>query len=155
MTGQAVHGNCLVVGTRGILIRGQSGSGKSALTDTLIEAAKGRGNLGILVADDRVFLTAQASLLVARAPESIRGKMEVRGAGLVRASVLPVAKVDLLVDLKPVEIVERLPDSAVLTEDLQGIQVPALICPANNSGVSLRLIRWGLRAVFPGAPDYI
>jgi len=155
VTGEAVHANCLVVGTFGILIRGVPGSGKSELTDTLIDAAGTKGNLGVLVADDRVFLTAGNEQVIARAPDTIRGKMEIRGAGLVDAGVMPAAKVHLLVDLVPADTMERLPESAVAQQSLEGVPVPALICPANSPGVSLRLVRWGLRSLFPGTPDYI
>ncbi|WP_299476324.1 HPr kinase/phosphatase C-terminal domain-containing protein [uncultured Roseibium sp.] len=155
MTEQSLHGNCVIVGTRGILILGVSGSGKSELTDTLIEAAKAKGNLGALVADDRLFLSANQNRLMARVPEQIEGLMEVRGTGIVHQTTVPAAKVDLIVDLQPLATIERLPEKALAARVLKDIEVPALVCPANNPGVSLRLIRWGLRSLYPNVPDYI
>ncbi|MET1413240.1 HPr kinase/phosphatase C-terminal domain-containing protein [Roseibium sp. HPY-6] len=155
MTEQTLHGNCVLVGTRGILIRGVSGSGKSELTDTLIEAARAKGNLGVLVADDRVFLSANQGFLIARAPEQIEGLMEIRGSGIVRQTALSAAKVDLIVDLQPLDTMERLPQDALGSQVLKSIEVPLLVCPANNPGVAVRLIRWGLRSLFPKVPDYI
>ncbi|WP_306142480.1 HPr kinase/phosphorylase [Roseibium sp. MMSF_3412] len=155
MTTQAVHANCLVVGTRGIVIRGRSGSGKSELTDILIEAAKNKGNLGLLVADDRVYLSSCHGQLAARAPETIAGLLEVRGKGLVKTAFLPVAKVHLLVDLKPADTIERLPEGGVGSENIDGLPVPLCACPENRPWESIRRIRWCLRHLFRGMPDYI
>lgn len=155
MTGQTVHANCLVVGPCGLLIQGSSGSGKSELADLLIVAAKAGGNLGVLVADDRAFLSAEDGQLVARAPQSILGLMEVRGAGVMKTVTLPAARIHLAIDLAPIETMERLPESVLYRKTFEGVQVPALICPANRPDASLRLVRWGLRTLFPASPDYI
>ncbi|MEM8700919.1 MAG: HPr kinase/phosphatase C-terminal domain-containing protein [Pseudomonadota bacterium] len=155
MTAQTVHANCLVVGTRGIVIRGNSGSGKSELTDLLIEAASARGNLGILVADDRVHLSSSNGRLTARVPDTISGLLEVRGTGLVATAFMPAARVHLLVDLKPADAIERLPDDTVMSGTIDGVPVPLCTCPQNRPWESIRRIRWALRALFPGTPDYI
>ncbi|WP_422040547.1 HPr kinase/phosphorylase [Roseibium sp.] len=155
MSAQTVHANCLVVGTRGILVRGRSGSGKSELTDLLIEAAGVKGNLGVLVADDRVYLSSLDGQLVARAPETISGLMEVRGRGVVKMLSMAAAKIDLLVDLKPEGAIERHPDSALGCEKMDGVPVPVCICQENRPLESTRLIRWSLRELFPASPDYI
>ena len=66
-----------------MLLLGKSGAGKSALALRLIdEGAK-------LVADDRVLLSVKKGALFARAPDSIRGLIEIRGLGIVE---LPVKK---------------------------------------------------------------
>lgn len=155
MTAQTIHANCLVIGTRGIVIRGRSGSGKSELTDILIEAARNRGNLGVLVADDRVYLSSCRGQIAARVPEAISGLLEIRGNGLVQTDFLPAARVHLLVDLKPAEAIERLPENTTRTETLDGLPVPLCACPENRPWESVRRIRWCLRELFPGAPDYI
>ncbi|MEO0975689.1 MAG: aldolase [Pseudomonadota bacterium] len=155
MTAQTIHANCLVVGTRGIVIRGRSGSGKSELTDTLIEAARNKGNLGLLVADDRVYLSSCRGRIAARVPDTISGLLEVRGNGLVRTAFQPVARVHMLVDLKPAEAIVRVPDDHIGSETLDGLPVPLCTCPENRPWESVRRIRWCLRELFPGAPDYI
>jgi len=66
------------MGGLGILIRGPSGAGKSLLAARLIEGG------GILVADDRVCLSARSGRLVAVALAATAGLLEVRGRGLVR-----------------------------------------------------------------------
>jgi len=50
---------------------------------------------------------------------------------------------------------DRLPDDPLALESLNGVQVPVLRCPENDPDISLRLIRWALRRLLPGSPDYI
>jgi serine kinase of HPr protein (carbohydrate metabolism regulator) len=63
----------------------------------------------LLVADDQVRLSAHGGRLWAAAPEAIRGKLEVRGVGLVEVAALVQAEVKLVVDLVAEREVERLP----------------------------------------------
>jgi HPr kinase/phosphorylase len=155
MTPPAVHAGCLIVGTCGILIRGAAGSGKSSLADTLIETAKARGGLGRLVADDYVHLQAEDGRLLATVPDTIRGGIEIRGFGLAGTLHERRAHVRLVVELVPPDRIERLPDEPLARENLNGVRLPVLRCPENDPGNSLRLIRWALRRLLPGSPDYI
>jgi serine kinase of HPr protein (carbohydrate metabolism regulator) len=152
--GQSVHGNCLIVGTCGVLIRGKAGSGKSQLTDTMLSGACAKGNLGVLVADDRVVLTAEENRVIATVPDSIAGMMEVRGFGLIETRYAPRAKLHLVVDLLPQEKIERLPDDAVSHERFEGVLLPVVCCPENSMDVTLRVLRWTFRNLFPGSPEY-
>lgn len=97
-----IHASCVAVESRGVLIRGSSGSGKSALALRLM--AYGAG----LVSDDRVKLTLRDGQVVAEAPPAISGLIEARGIGLLNATPLKAAPVDLVVDLDKVET-ERFP----------------------------------------------
>lgn len=155
MTAEAVHANCAIIGTIGLLIRGGAGSGKTSLCDLLIEAASSRGNFGRLVSDDYVYLSGKGTRLLAQAPEAIRGRMEVRGFGLVEQAVDHRAQVHLVIDLQPLSDLERLPENRLDHVMLEGIQVPALKCPEDRPVNSMRMIRWALRALFPGNLDYI
>lgn len=152
---EALHANCLVIGTAGLLVRGRSGSGKSGFSDHLIEAARTRGSYANLVSDDRVHLAAEAGLLIARPPKSISGLLEVRGAGLMRTGYQPVAVITLLVDLEPAETLERLPERAFAPKKVGDVLVPSISCPENRPDTGLRLVRWALRSVLAGTPDYI
>jgi serine kinase of HPr protein (carbohydrate metabolism regulator) len=154
VTGKSVHGNCLIVGTRGVLIRGMAGSGKSQLTDAMLSGACAKGNLGTLVADDRVVLVAEESRVIANVPNSIAGMMEVRGYGLIETSYAPRAKLHLVVNLLPQEKIERLPEEAISHERFEGILLPVVSCPENNIDVTLRVLRWAFRKLFPGSPEY-
>ena len=151
----AVHANCVIVGTLGILVRGRAGRGKTSLADALMEAAGKKGNYARLVADDYVHLSETGGLLLAKPPEAIRGKMEVRGFGVVNLPEEPVACVNLLVSLHPLEAMDRLPETSINLADLNGVEVPEIICPEDNLILSLRLVRWALRMLFPDSPDYI
>jgi HPr kinase/phosphorylase len=97
-----VHATCVAIARRGVLILGPSGSGKSTLGLALMA-------LGArLVADDRTLLTSKAGKLVAKCPPAIRGLIEARGLGLIRAQPLTSAAIALVVDLGQTET-HRLP----------------------------------------------
>lgn len=149
-----IHANCVVIGTKGILIRGDSGAGKSVLTERLAEAARVRGNFAALVADDRVLVTSAAGRLAAAPPETIKGQMEVRGFGIVGSRFLGRAQIHLIVDLAELKELERLPENPVTFETVEGIALPRVVCPQNAPDAALRLIRWGFRYSFPQCPDY-
>ncbi len=105
------------IGWRGILISGPSGAGKSDLALRLI----GRG--WRLVADDYVHVFASGEALYATAPDTIRGRMEVRGVGVVCACLRGVVRLVLAVDLTE-SALERLPEPE--TWSLAGRSVPLL-----------------------------
>ena len=99
-----VHATCVAFEGRGVLIRGPSGSGKSDLGLRAIDAG------ARLVADDRVTLASRGDTIVASAPASIRGMIEIRGLGIVRLDALEEAALSLVVDLVERTAVERLPE---------------------------------------------
>lgn len=88
-----VHATCVAISKRGLLILGPSGSGKSALGLALIALG------ATLISDDRTILANKAGSLVARCPPPLRGMIEARGLGLIRAPTLASAKIALVVDL--------------------------------------------------------
>ncbi|WP_299809287.1 aldolase [uncultured Roseibium sp.] len=155
MTGQSIHANCVIIGTFGVLIRGTAGSGKSLLSETLIETARAKGNFASLVADDRVLLSADGNRLLARVPDTIKGRIEIRGFALEETAHEPEARVFLAVDLRPLDTLDRLPDTAIAQEVLEGLTLAVISSPSNRPDISLRQIRWALRTLFPGGPDYI
>ena len=130
---ELVHGTCVALGRSGALLRGPSGSGKSDLALRflfLARRAPAALEAPILVADDQVQLTREGERLLARAPASIRGKIEVRGVGIVEVKCLDEAELALVVDLVPISAeVERLPDGAARAR-LLGVEVPLMrLCP--------------------------
>jgi HPr kinase/phosphorylase len=105
---EILHASCVAVDGRGLLILGRSGAGKSALALRLIA-------LGArLVADDRTALTAHAGRLTATCPAAIKGLIEARGIGLLRAPTLDEAEIALVVDLDRTED-QRLPPRRKIT----------------------------------------
>ncbi len=112
-----LHATAVCVGPRAALIRGATGSGKSALALEMMA-------LGArLVADDRVILTLVPEGIRLSAPESIRGLIEARGLGLLRAEPVEGAMLACVVDLDQVET-DRLPQ--VRNTSLLGVTVPLL-----------------------------
>ncbi|MFB2553009.1 HPr kinase/phosphorylase [Ensifer soli] len=103
MSGEGIniHASAVVVGTCGLLIVGRSSSGKSTLALALVDAAVKAGEFGALVSDDRVDITFAGGRIVARAPATIRGLAEIRGAGIVRVETCPAAVLHLAI--RPVD----------------------------------------------------
>jgi HPr kinase/phosphorylase len=103
-----LHGTCVAIDGRGILLRGPSGSGKSDLALRLMDCG------AVLVADDQTRLERVDDALLASPPDTLAGLMEVRGLGLVRFSHLERVPLDLVIDLTPSSQVERLPEPNTL-----------------------------------------
>lgn len=113
-----IHATAVALGGRAVLLRGPSGSGKSDLALRLI--ADGWQ----LVADDQTQIARDGEMLMASAPQSIAGKMEVRGLGIVGVDPAKPTPVALLIDLKPEAEIERLPEAE--WEELEGVTLALL-----------------------------
>lgn len=113
-----LHATCVSRFGRGVLLRGASGAGKSSLALQLI----GRG--WMLVADDQVELVATDTALLARAPDKLRGWLEIYGLGLCPMPALMQTRIDLIVDLVDAPV-ERLPVAPA--DNLMGHMVSKLI----------------------------
>jgi RNase adaptor protein for sRNA GlmZ degradation len=139
MNPRLVHATCVAIdgadGPLGVLLRGPSGAGKSDLALRLID----RG--ARLVADDQCELRCQdgaaGARLVARAPASIAGVLEVRGLGIMEVPSLAEAPVALVVDLVDPEEVERLPAAA--TEEILGLELPRVALNAFEAAAPAKL----------------
>ena len=112
-----LHGTCVSVGGEGVLILGEPGSGKSALALRLIDEP-GYGISGVLlrselVADDQVIVTRDQDRLMASAPAALRGKLEIRGLGIVTLATPPAVSLALVVKLQDHAAIERLPNPAI------------------------------------------
>lgn len=132
MDAPTIHASCVSVGGQGVLIRGPSGSGKSHLAFALI-LASGAGPVppARLVADDRVHLRQQAGELVAAAPHSLAGLIEIRGAGVRRLPHLAEVKLRLVVDLGAADAA-RLPAAEACRCVICGVELARL--PAFSGG---------------------
>jgi serine kinase of HPr protein (carbohydrate metabolism regulator) len=131
-----VHGSALLVGERGVLIRGPSGSGKSALLLALLDRHPGAS---WLIADDRVILTSSRGRLVASVPATIAGRMEIRGQGIVSREHVSPALIGLVVDLKRLGECPRLPSPEEAIATLEGVALPRLILPIGSYDGTLRV----------------
>ncbi|MBW7837065.1 MAG: HPr kinase/phosphatase C-terminal domain-containing protein [Sphingomonadales bacterium] len=111
------HASCVQLEGGAVLLAGPSGAGKSDLALRLIHEG------GRLVGDDYVHLELVGGRLMASAPAAIRGKIEVRGVGIIDAPSVERAEVRCLISLAPArDAVERLPEPARL--ELAGVALP-------------------------------
>ena len=97
-----IHASCVVVNSRGLLITGPSGSGKSALVLQLMAFG------AALVADDQTELTLENNRLIARCPPNLSGLIEARGVGILRTTPIAQTEIVLVADLSQPES-DRLP----------------------------------------------
>jgi HPr kinase/phosphorylase len=136
-----LHGTCVVVGGRGVLILGPPGSGKSSLALRLMdEPGQGLSKdlmAAELVSDDQVIVTRAGRSLVASAPAQIKGKFEIRGLAIVEVPTLPKASLSLAVKLRPSSEIERLPDPASF--DILGLSLPMVEIDAQAASAPSRL----------------
>ena len=132
------HASCVAIGGRAVLIAGESGAGKSDLALRLID----RG--AVLVSDDQVMLSAEEGQLIASAPATIAGQIEVRGLGIMAMPHRTAMPVSLLIELGAPA--ERMPEPR--TRTLCGFAVPVVaLDPFEASApikAELALREWGL-----------
>jgi serine kinase of HPr protein (carbohydrate metabolism regulator) len=136
-----LHGTCISVGGAGVLILGEPGSGKSALALRLIDEP-GYGISGTLlrselVADDQVIVSRDQDRLMASAPAALRGKLEIRGLGIVTLATLPSVALALVVKLHEHSAIERLPDPAIF--DILGMTLPLVEIDGKTPSAPARL----------------
>ena len=143
MTSPTIHASAVLAGSRAVLIRGPSGSGKSRLALALIQAGASAALPFVrLVGDDRVELEAAHGRLLVRPAPALAGLIEVRGLGIRRLPFEPVAAVGLVVDLGVADS-ERLPDPHTVTTMIAGIPLRRLgVAPVTEPfGVVIAALR--------------
>jgi len=133
------HATAVLAGARALLIRGPSGAGKSKLAWQLLEAAKqGKLHFAQLIADDRVALSAVNGTLIAAVPNTIAGKIDLRGSGVHEVPFEPFARVGLVIDLDA-EDGERVPARRALQTEILGVRLPRLPVPKGTDALPLVL----------------
>jgi HPr kinase/phosphorylase len=134
-----IHATCVDIDSLGVLLRGPSGSGKSDLALRLIDGG------AQLVSDDYTVVEPRGDKLVATAPQSIKGMLEVRGIGILPMPVKQRAVIALVVDLTDGPV-DRLPDPDAAVID--GIVLPRiLVVPFEVSAAAK--VRLAVRAHAP------
>ena len=139
LSSETLHASTVALDGRAVLISGPSGSGKSDLALRLLD----RGFT--LVSDDQTIVRKDGDKLLASAPPTIHGKLEVRGVGIVEMNTVGDVPVALFVELT--SDIQRLPDDSrerlVLDVNLPLVSIDALTASA-PSKVALALDRLGL-----------
>jgi serine kinase of HPr protein (carbohydrate metabolism regulator) len=140
ISAETVHASTVALDGRAVLITGPSGSGKSDLALRMLD----RGFT--LVSDDQTIVKKDGSRLIASAPPTIAGKLEIRGIGIVemqRSENVPVA---LIVELT--SEIQRMPDDS-RERPILGVRVPLITIDAMTasapSKVAIALDRMGLK----------
>ena len=111
-----VHATAVAFEQKGVLITGSAGCGKSSLALQLMA-------IGCqLISDDQTELVRQDNVLWASAPATIKGLIEARGVGVLKAKPTEAAIV-LVIDLENTETM-RLP--SVHSVDFLGLSRPCL-----------------------------
>jgi serine kinase of HPr protein (carbohydrate metabolism regulator) len=140
LSAETLHATTVALDGRAVLISGPSGSGKSDLALRLLD----RGF--VLVSDDQTIVKKDGTKLVATAPPTIAGKLEVRGIGIVDVERAENAPVALVVELT--SEIQRLPDDS-RDRLILGVRVPLInvdaMAASAPSKVALALDRMGLR----------
>ena len=113
-----MHGSCVAIDARGLLILGPSGAGKSTLTLQLMAFGAG------LVADDRTLISTDGGHICAQCPAAISGLIEARGVGVLAAAPHPPVRLALVVDLGR-EAETRLPQREWI--NLLGVDIPLVL----------------------------
>jgi HPr kinase/phosphorylase len=136
-----IHATAIAVGRRCALIRGPSGSGKSdlALRCLAICPSALLQDVVKLVADDQVVITREPSGLVATAPPILRGRLEVRGVGILEVAVAEEAEIVLVADLVTEGPIERLPDPWPRAH-IMGFTIPLIRLRPFEDSAPLKLV---------------
>lgn len=117
-----LHATTVALHGHAVLIRGESGRGKSSLALQLMSLGAG------LVADDRTIIWredrgAEDDRIIADAPDALRGQIEARGIGILGAKAVGPCRIGLVVDLDRLEEA-RLPPYRTI--DLLGLCLPCV-----------------------------
>jgi HPr kinase/phosphorylase len=133
---QLVHATAVAIAGRAVVLRGPPGSGKSDLALRLLDHPKTG-----LIADDQTELYLLRREVWAQCPTSIRGKLEIRGLGIVTVKPHRTCPVALVVDLAAHEHMDRMPELEALRTEVLGCVIPTLKLDAFQASAATRVRR--------------
>jgi serine kinase of HPr protein (carbohydrate metabolism regulator) len=131
LSSDTLHASTVALNGRAVLISGRSGSGKSDLALRLID----RGFT--LVSDDQTIVRMDGGRLIASAPRTIAGKLEIRGIGIVEVDQSDDVPVALLVELT--SDLQRMPDDS-RSRTILGVALPLIGIDAMAASAAAKVV---------------
>lgn len=126
-----LHASCVEFMGCGLLICGQAGSGKSDLSLRLIDAG------AKLIADDQTVVENKDGKLTAQAPDAIKGKIEIRGIGIVETPYIDETEIRLKLILRPAAEIDRMPEKR--TELIENVALPVFDFDAFSASAVIKI----------------
>ena len=144
---ERVHATAIALDGKAALIRGPSGAGKSDLALRCITSARSAliPSAAQLICDDQVVLIASRAGIMVYAVDTIVGKLEVRGLGIIEVPAIASAPLTLIVDLvSSRDQVDRLPEAASI--EVCGHRIAHLRLHPFENAAELKLLLALMRA---------
>jgi serine kinase of HPr protein (carbohydrate metabolism regulator) len=139
-----VNANAVALGESGVLIRGDSGAGKSSLSLALVEAWRSQGDFARLVGDDCILVRIKGGRALLSPHQAISGLAEWRGIGVMKQDYERCAVLALIVDLESGEAhasCPRIPEVKELCCNFHGLRdIPLLRLSARETERSVPAI---------------
>ena len=125
-----IHSTSVVIDDNGVLILGDSGSGKSDLALRLID------NGATLISDDISICRKNSNNIYLYCPPEIKGLLEVREIGIITVPFVERIKLRLVVNLKSNNN-ERFPKDSSFR--ILGIKIPTINIEGKNSSAVAKI----------------
>ena len=125
-----IHSTSVVIDDNGVLILGDSGSGKSDLALRLID------NGATLISDDISICRKNSNNIYLYCPPEIKGLLEVREIGIITVPFVERVKLRLVVNLKSNNN-ERFPKDSCFR--ILGIKIPIINIEGKNSSAVAKI----------------
>ena len=123
----SIHASAVIIGTYAIMIRGESGAGKTSLGHLLIQNKAQYGFAhGCWLADDRLILDSIQNVIIASCPPQLINKAEVYGLGIVPVPAINHAQLAFVIDIENDILTNRIAEPEDLFTNILGSKIPFL-----------------------------
>lgn len=122
-----VHASAISLKGRGVLLLGPSGSGKSSLARHMMERGWG------LVGDDQIHIIKSAGGLYLVGDSRLKGRLEIRGVGLISVIAAPPVRFNLAVQLCAFGAEQRYAPERTIA--LLGQRIPIIDLSVSDMGI--------------------
>lgn len=133
-----IHACAALLGDRGVIVLGPSGTGKTTLALALVTRVRASGRFAALVADDRLIVRAVSGRLLGEVPQAIAGLAEIYGIGPRGVAFERRFVADLAVRLVPSGETERLAPPG--TAEIAGVRLPEIAVSERNTAAAIPLV---------------